>query len=237
MKLAEPESLARRPDLETPISVEAESGNVLGGKQTVPQGFRVPAVHKGNIARLRLVWVRRKFLACVGACALLFCSWIVLMIPVRYQCVARLMPPDNQSGSGLAMAAAALAGSSGGGLGGTGGLAGEFLGQKSSSELLVGVLTSRTVADRLIERFDLRKAYGNRWIEDTRKHLAAWTDISVDRKSQIITVKVTDKSPRRATALAQPYVDELNRALADVSTSSARRERIFLEDRLLSTRI
>jgi len=106
------------------------------------------------------------------------------------------------------------------------------LGQKTSSELLVGVLTSRTVADRLIQGFDLRKVYGNRWIEDTRKHLAAWTDISVDRKSQIITIKVTDKSRQRAAALAQAYVDELNRTLADVSTSSARRERIFLEGRL-----
>ena len=69
-------------------------------------------------------------------------------------------------------------------------------------------------------------------MEDARKDLAARTDISVDRKSQIITITVTDKSPQRAAAMAQAYVEELNRTLAEVSTSSARRERIFLEGRL-----
>jgi capsule polysaccharide export protein KpsE/RkpR len=69
-------------------------------------------------------------------------------------------------------------------------------------------------------------------MEDTRKDLAAHTDASIDRKSQIITITVTDKNPHRATAMAQAYVEELNRVVADVSTSSARRERIFLEGRL-----
>src|SRR5208283_286789 len=149
-------------------------------------------------------------------------------IPSRYQSVARLMPPDNQASSGLAMAAATL---SGGGSG-LGGMAGELLGQKSTSDLLVGVLNSRTVEDNLIQKFDLRKVYGDSRMEDARKDLAALTDVSIDRKSQIITITVTDKSPQRAAAMAQAYVEELNGTLAEVSTSSARRERVFLEGRL-----
>jgi capsule polysaccharide export protein KpsE/RkpR len=94
------------------------------------------------------------------------------------------------------------------------------------------VLRSRTVEDKLIQEFDLRKLYHARRIEDARKVLEGKTDIAIDRKSQIVTVDVTDKSPQRATALAQAYVEELNRTLAEVSTSSARRERIFLEGRL-----
>jgi uncharacterized protein involved in exopolysaccharide biosynthesis len=69
-------------------------------------------------------------------------------------------------------------------------------------------------------------------MEDARKNLAARTNVSVDRKNQIITISVSDKSPQRAAAMAQAYVEELNRTLAEVSTSSARRERIFLEGRL-----
>ncbi len=139
------------------------------------------------------------------------------------------MPPDNDSGAGgLAMAAAALSR----GAGGLGGMAGELLGLKNTSDLLVGVLSSRTVEDKLIREFDLKKVYGTRRMEDARKGLAAWTDISVDRKSQIVAITVTDESPQRAAAMAQAYVEELNRTLAEVSTSSARRERIFLEGRL-----
>jgi uncharacterized protein involved in exopolysaccharide biosynthesis len=69
-------------------------------------------------------------------------------------------------------------------------------------------------------------------MDDARKILAAQTEISIDRKSQIITISVTDKDPQRAAALSQVYVDELNRTLGAVNTSSARRERIFLEGRL-----
>jgi uncharacterized protein involved in exopolysaccharide biosynthesis len=107
-----------------------------------------------------------------------------------------------------------------------------LLGLKSTSDLFVGILGSRTVADKLIQKFSLQKVYGARRMEDARKALAAHTGTSVDRKSQIITITVTDKNPQRATAMAQAYVEELNRLVAEVSTSSARRERIFLEGRL-----
>jgi capsule polysaccharide export protein KpsE/RkpR len=48
----------------------------------------------------------------------------------------------------------------------------------------------------------------------------------------VITIAVTDRDPHRAQQMAQAYVDALNGLVARVSTSSARRERIFLEDRL-----
>jgi uncharacterized protein involved in exopolysaccharide biosynthesis len=150
----------------------------------------------------------------------------------RYQAEVRLMPPDGDSSPGLDTVMAALSGGAARELGGLGSMQNEFLGPKSTSELLVGVLASRTVEDRLIERFDLRKVYRTRRMDTTRKALKAWTDVIVDRKSQIITIKVTDTSPLRAAALAEAYVEELNRTLAELSTSSARRERVFLEARL-----
>ena len=84
----------------------------------------------------------------------------------------------------------------------------------------------------MIQQFDLQKVYGDRRMEDARKDLAERTGISVDRKSQIITLTVTDHDPKRAAAMGEAYVEELNRLVAELSTSSARRERIFLEERL-----
>jgi capsule polysaccharide export protein KpsE/RkpR len=95
-----------------------------------------------------------------------------------------------------------------------------------------GVLSSRTVEDKLIQQFDLKKLYGDSRMEDVRKDLAEHTAVSVDRKSQIISITVTDRSPQRAAAMGQAYVEELNRLVAELSTSSARRERVFLEGRL-----
>ena len=228
MKEPDPKTSAGLSDLEAPTSVGPENGEILAGGQEAQQDSGERATHGQTVASLRLLWESRRFLGRVAGAGLLLSTLIALLIPSRYQSVARLMPPDNQSGSGLAMAAAALAG----GGAGLGGMASELLGLKSTSDLLVGVLSSRTVEDKLIQKFDLRKVYGARRMEDARKDLAARTDISVDRKSQIITITVTDKSPQRAAAMAQAYVEELNRTVAEVSTSSARRERIFLEGRL-----
>jgi capsule polysaccharide export protein KpsE/RkpR len=154
---------------------------------------------------------------------------LAFLIPVRFKSTARLMPPDNNQSGGLAVAAAAL---SGGAAGGLGGIATDMLGLKSTSDIFVGILSSRTVQDKLIQQFDLRNLYRDRRMEDARKDLAEHTDISVDRKSQIITITVTDHDPKRAAAMGQAYLEELNHLVAELSTSSARRERIFLEGRL-----
>ena len=52
------------------------------------------------------------------------------------------------------------------------------------------------------------------------------------RKSGIITISVSDHSPQRAAGMAAAYVDQLNSLVAGLSTSSAHRERVFLEERL-----
>jgi capsule polysaccharide export protein KpsE/RkpR len=183
----------------------------------------------------RLLWARRRLIYRVSLYALLASTAVAFLIPTRFEATTRLMPPDSQS-SGLAMAAAAMAGGGSGGGGATGGglgaIASDVLGLKSSSDVFVGILGSRTVQDDLIGRFDLKKLYRASNMEDARKVLTEKTGIAVDRKSQIITITVTDHKPERAAAMAQAYIDNLNRLVAELSTSSARRERMFLEQRL-----
>jgi capsule polysaccharide export protein KpsE/RkpR len=94
------------------------------------------------------------------------------------------------------------------------------------------MLNSDTIRDGVIAKFHLKKVYRVSKIEDARKRLGQRADISEDRKSGILTIAITDHDPQRAAAMAQEYVTELDRLVAQVSTSSARRERIFLEQRL-----
>lgn len=181
---------------------------------------------------LQLLWADRKVLLRAALVSLLASALIVVLIPNRYRTITRLMPPDNQSAAGMGLIAA-LSGKGGlGGLGSMGGMAGDLLGMKSSGALFVGVLGSQTVQDRLIHQFNLQKVYWDSKIEDARKDLAEHTDVSEDRKSGIISIGVTDHDPQRSAAMARAYVDQLDVLVAHVSTSSARRERIFLEDRL-----
>ena len=216
-------------DLEAAISVGTENGEVMAGEQKPWQDFRKGATQAltVTVASLRLLWERRRFLAGITVAGLLLSTLIAFLIPNRYESTVHLMPPDNPPG--LTQAALALAG----GTAGLGTIASQLLAQKNTSDLLAGILSSRIVGDTLIQKFDLRKVYKTPRIEDTREELARHTAISVDRsRTQIITFTVVDKSPQRAVAMAQAYVEELNRTVAEVSTSSARRERIFLEGRL-----
>jgi capsule polysaccharide export protein KpsE/RkpR len=197
-----------------------------------PGTEEAPQENMISVAYMRLFWEHRGLLTKVGLCGFLASIVLALWIPSRFESTARLMPPDNNQSGGLAMAAAALSGGGGGGGMGMGGLAGEVLGLKSSSEIFVGILSSRTTQDKLIQELDLKKLYGASRMDDARRALATHTGISVDRKSQIITLSTSDHDPARAAAMGQAYIEELNHLVAELSTSSARRERIFLEQRL-----
>jgi capsule polysaccharide export protein KpsE/RkpR len=187
-----------------------------------------------TIANLRLLWNWRRFLCRMVGAGLVAATVVAFLIPAKYTSITRLMPPDQSSNSGLAMLASLAGKSSSSSLGGAslGGVGGELLGIKTTGELFVGVLQSRTVQDDLVAKFDLRRLYRKKRWEDARKELADRTTVSIDQKSGIISIEVTDKSPQKAAAMAQEYVAELNRTMANLNTSSAHKERVFLEGRL-----
>ena len=166
----------------------------------------------------------------VTLAGLLAGTLLAFLLPKKFESTAQLMPPDSQSSSTMSL----LAGLAGRNSGGLGAFAGDLLGFKSSGALFVGILRSRTVQDHLIDRFHLQNVYDVRLEEDASRILAENTAVSEDRKSGIITLTVTDHDPGRAAALAQAYVEELDHLVVRVSTSSAGREREFLEDRLKS---
>jgi capsule polysaccharide export protein KpsE/RkpR len=113
-------------------------------------------------------------------------------------------------------------------------VAGGLLNQKTPGGTAIGVLSSPTVQDNIINRFDLRRVYHRKLYLDTRKKLTGRTTFDEDKKSGIISIAVMDHDRYRARDIAQAYVEELNNLVNSLSTSSARRERIFLEERLHS---
>jgi capsule polysaccharide export protein KpsE/RkpR len=191
------------------------------------QDFATVAERQAQV--LRLLWYRRQRLIKACAIGLLASTLVAFLIPKSYTTTAQLMPPDTQSGSGIAMMAA-LAAKTGGGLAG---MAGDLLGLKSSGALFIGVLRSETAQNRLILEFGLQKIYGTKLLTDARKRLDKNTSISEDRKSGIISISVTDHDQKRAAAIANAYMSQLNSLIVELSTSAAHRERVFLEERLV----
>lgn len=195
-------------------------------------GAEAEARERGRtVAKLGLLWAQRQIIYRWAAVGLVASIIIAFVVPVRYTSVVRLMPPD-QAQQGVASMLAALGKTGGGGGGDIGSIGGELLGLKTSADMFVGVLRSRTVEDDLINKFDLRKVYWRRHYAATRKELDDRTDVVADRKSGIITLKVSDRSPERAAAMGLEYVDALNRMVITLNTGSAHKERVFLEERL-----
>jgi capsule polysaccharide export protein KpsE/RkpR len=186
----------------------------------------IPIAESGRVEKLRVLWDRRGLIYRWAAIAFVLSAVAALLIPVRYTATTRLMPPD-QSGQGIASMFAAFGKSSE-----LASIGSELFGMKTSGELFVGVLKSESVENAMVDKFDLRKVYRIRRYEDARKVLENRTDLTVDRKSGIITIKVSDRSPERAAAMGSEYVDQLNHVVISLDTSSAHRERIFLENRL-----
>jgi uncharacterized protein involved in exopolysaccharide biosynthesis len=193
--------------------------------------WREPRARRDHVTLLRLLWSRREWIGKVLLVGLVASLFVAILIPAEYTSTSRLMPPDSQSTGGLAIMAA-LSGQGGGG--GLGAVAGDLLGMKTTGALFVAVLRSRTAEDRIVNQFDLKSVYRTRWQESARKRLETNTMIAEDRKSGVIMLSVVDHDPNRAADIARAYVDQLDGLMAQLNTSSAHRERVFLEERLIS---
>ena len=195
---------------------------------------------QGKIAKLWLLWRERRLLWSVTSKTFVAAVVISFLLPVHYEATVKIVPGENTASGmmGLPGKIANMSGSAAGSgislaLDATG-----LLGAKTPTAFYVEVLKSRSLQDRIIDRFNLRVRYWKtgRWFPrsyyDTRKKLSSFTDIEEEKKSNVITVKVTDYDRNTAAQIANAYVTELNRAAAELNTGEAHRERIFLEGRL-----
>jgi capsule polysaccharide export protein KpsE/RkpR len=180
---------------------------------------------------LRLLWEKRRLLSRVAAWALVLSAVVAFLIPNQYESSISIMPPDAMNSGGEMLAA--LAGKASPELAA---MAGGLLGMRGSGALFVDLFRSRSVQDNVVDKLDLQKIYHSRYKQDARKRLDSRTDVNEDRKSGVISLTVTDQSPQRAHDIAEAYVAELNHLVSQVSTSSARRERVFIEQRLTAVK-
>ena len=151
---------------------------------------------------------------------------ISLLMDNVYTAKTVILPPQQGSST-----ASMLLGQ----LGGLAGLAGGAAGIKSPNDLYIGMLKSRTVADKMIARFNLQKKFEAKTMEDARKTFANASDITAG-KDGFITIEYSDKDPRFAASVANAYVEELDKFNNTLAVTEASLKRLFFEKQLKSTR-
>ena len=195
-----------------------------------PSSSQARAMRENEIDLLDLLitLARRKRLiagATLGSAVL--ATIISFIIPNRYTATTKVLPPQ-QAQSSAAMLMTQLAGS---GLGPLAAVAGKDLGLKNPNDIYIGMLKSRTVEDALIAQFDLSRVYREKKISDTRKELEKASDI-VSSKEGLIEISVEDKSPQRAAALANSYVEQLRKLTQRLAVTEASQRRLFFEQQV-----
>ena len=117
-------------------------------------------------------------------------------------------------------------------IGAASGLLGVVPGVKSPNELYIGLLKSRPVLDRIIDRFDLMRLYDEKYREDARRSLLKNIKARNDLKSGIITIGIEDKDPKRSADMANALIEELRVMNKGLSVTEAAQRRLFFEEQL-----
>jgi tyrosine-protein kinase Etk/Wzc len=157
-------------------------------------------------------------------------TYLILVFLPKYTATAQLLPPQQN----LTLSAQLLES-----LGGSGFVSKEsayssatnlatMLGLKTPGELYVGMLISNAIFDRIIERFQLRKLYDKKYIEDVRKKLGKMAEINLGRNG-LISIEVTDENPQRAAEMANAFIEELDALLQKLARKEASERLAFLE--------
>lgn len=171
-----------------------------------------------------VVWRHRWLILALCLAALLATFGYTVTRPKIYVATATLMAPKEGGGSGL-----------------LGGLAASGLLQQvpgismpsltPNRDMIVSILKSRTVGEAVAERFQLQERYRAQYPEDAVQALQGSTDVRLSREG-VISVQVEDTDPQVAAALANFYVEQLDRLVSRYSIGEAGRQRVFFTEQL-----
>ena len=176
-----------------------------------------------------VIWKRRWLIGALIVGLVLIVMVLSLLAPKIYEATTAILPPVAEpSGGGMTAAAALLGG---------GGMSISLPGMPATPvDLFVAMLKSKTVAEELVQRFNLVQVYKFKAEEDAVRSLEGSTKISTS-KEKVIRITVEAEDPQLAADLANGYaegLDKLNRILAVTKAGQNRR---FIEKRLAEAKL
>jgi len=180
---------------------------------------------KGDIDIVEIMIVlakRKKLVMGLPALVAVLSLLISLILPNTYKASAKLLPPQQaQSG------AAALLSQ----LGGVASVAAGAAGIKNPNDIYIGMLKSRTVADRLVAQYNLKKVYDTDLQEIARNKLEVSTTIAAG-KDGLIAIEFEDRDPKLVAKIVNSYIDHLVELSKTLALTEASQRRVFYEGQL-----
>jgi tyrosine-protein kinase Etk/Wzc len=149
--------------------------------------------------------------------------------PKIYESTATILAPDERASRGLGLMTALAAS----------GVAQAVSGLSLPSltpqrDIFVSILKSRTMAQDVVQHFDLQSRFESMFESDAIRRLSGMTTVTLS-KDGVISVEVEDTDPQLAAEIANFYVTNLDHMLTRYTTTEASRQRLFIADRLAET--
>ena len=178
-----------------------------------------------NLLDLMIVLAKhKKMIMLVTFAAALLAVGYSLLMPNIYTGTAKILPPQSSQSSSVNAIMLAQ-------LGGLTGAAGAALGLKDPNALYLAMLKSRNIMEKIVRRFDLQTVYEAKTMTDTLNALEKESTIS-SSKDGVIVVEVDDNDPQRAAALANAYIEELNKLMQTFALTEASQRGQFFENQM-----
>ncbi|MBN8545536.1 MAG: hypothetical protein J0L60_05305 [Ignavibacteria bacterium] len=172
-----------------------------------------------------VVLVRKKFLllfVAVLTAALGYLS-VYYFIDEKFESTAVVVPYESGKSGGMSSLLKNISGLPIGGLSNLGG-------STSNLDFYLTIVYSRSTLTEIIDKFDLRKEYDQKYFADVLKRVIE--DITVVNNDDLsVSVAVRNKSPKKAADIANYIVDVLNKKVLEINTRKTKDNRIFLEKR------
>lgn len=174
------------------------------------------------IIMARRKWLIIKITVGFGLIALL----ISIFLPKKYTATTTVLPPQQNSSLSSALMSQL------GNFGSLGALAGSTMGLKNPNDMYVAMFKSRTVEDAMIQRFGLMAEYRQKYMSTARKAFESHVTVEAGAKDNLIHISVEDKDPKRASEMANAYVDEYRQLSQHLAIGEAAQRRLFFEQQL-----
>jgi len=113
------------------------------------------------------------------------------------------------------------------------GLSGLMGGFRSQEETYVAFLNSDSLLDAIIKKLNLQK--DSKKLIDIRDELKGAVKVSIDKKSNLITIEAENSNPNFAAELVNTYVNELANLVGEISLNSSQQRLLFYQRAIAKT--
>lgn len=187
------------------------------------------------IKKIFILWKGRNFILILTIIFGIFSIVYALYLPPIYKAECYFLPPNQDMSklSNIYSNVTTRPVERVGGLADLNGLPTTVTG----GQIMLAILKRNAVLDVIIDRFALMQVYKQKQRSKMRELIIKkLIETQEDTKSGIVSVGVLDENPSRAAAMANAFVETLQKKMLDLSLNEAVQRKVFFEEQVNKTR-